>query len=192
MSHGGTVGTVLPPMQTRQFVPPQQNFFRPPANDRKPPACHIFLVVAESTRQRKKGKGLSKSYFTLLIAVFIIQFKTPSFLTRGSLAAYRGMIKRFRSAELRNEQFNTNFSEPFNTNADRMQPVATFPCQKKESFDEHDGLPAWHNYTGLCISPIFASGDVSEMQNSHRGHIGHAHVVSMHRWIANITVSLVI
>jgi hypothetical protein len=37
------------------------------------------------------------------------------------------------------------------------------------------------NQPGLCISPIFASRDVSEMQNSHRGHIGHPHIVSTHR-----------
>jgi hypothetical protein len=39
---------------------------------------------------------------------------------------------------------------------------------------------------------MFASLNVSEMPNSHRRHIGHAHIVSTHRWIANITVLLVI
>jgi hypothetical protein len=46
-------------------------------------------------------------------------------------------------------------------------------------------------HSEVCISPIFASRDVSKRQNSYRGHISHAHIVSTHRWIANITVSLV-
>jgi hypothetical protein len=44
---------------------------------------------------------------------------------------------------------------------------------------------------GLCISPIFASRDVSEMQNWYCVQIGNAHVKSTHRWIANIIVLLV-
>jgi hypothetical protein len=47
-------------------------------------------------------------------------------------------------------------------------------------------------YAGLCISPIFASRDISELQNFYRGHIGNAHHVSPHRWIANLIKSLVI
>jgi hypothetical protein len=40
--------------------------------------------------------------------------------------------------------------------------------------------------------PIFASRDVSEMQNWYCVHISNAHIILTHRWIANITVSLVI
>jgi hypothetical protein len=39
---------------------------------------------------------------------------------------------------------------------------------------------------------MFASYDVSEMQNRYRVHIGNAHIKLTHRWIANIIVSLVI
>jgi hypothetical protein len=45
---------------------------------------------------------------------------------------------------------------------------------------------------GLCISPIFASRDIPEMQNLYRGHIDNEHHVSPHRWIAKVIKSLVI
>jgi hypothetical protein len=46
--------------------------------------------------------------------------------------------------------------------------------------------------SGLCISPIFVSRLVLEMQNWYRTHIGNARIKSTHRWIANIIVLLII
>jgi hypothetical protein len=49
-----------------------------------------------------------------------------------------------------------------------------------------------NSMAGLCISPIFVSRDVSEMQqNWHRIHVGNARIKSTHRWIANVIVSLI-
>jgi hypothetical protein len=50
----------------------------------------------------------------------------------------------------------------------------------------------YHQLAGLCISPIFASRAISEMQNWFRGHIGNAYHVSPNRWIANMIKLLVI
>jgi hypothetical protein len=51
---------------------------------------------------------------------------------------------------------------------------------------------AGRSNAGLCISPIFASRAISEMQNWFRGHIGNAYHVSPNRWIANMIKLLVI
>jgi hypothetical protein len=73
-----------------------------------------------------------------------------------------------------------------------MQVGVTFPgCISRQQQNE-SGQPRQELIAGLCISPIFGSRNVSEMQNRYRVRIGNAHIKSAHCWIANIIVSLVI